>query len=394
MWMGGNVPLGYDAKDRTLVVNVEEAETVESIYALYERHGWIRQVQIEAQRLGLRTKRRANAGGDLQGGRMFSRGHIHLILTNPVYAGRIRHKETAYEGAHDAIIDPERWEAVQRQLKDRSARRRGGASGTERSPLAGKLFDETGDRLTPSHANKKGRRYRYYVSHRLVATSGAADATAWRLPAEALERSVADAIAKHLGTPSVIAGLMPRASVAGIEQIETTLVSIGSGLRSDDGRARLGDLVRSAMLSPGSISIELNAEAIAKGLDQDPESLSTPQLHFEAPFALRRRGVEARIVIGGGAAEIDDALVRNLAKAIAWLDEMKSGGSKGAIMAREGVSRQRFNQVLKLAFLAPDLVARIVRGEHPEGLTADSVMRARRLDLWTDQRVWATRLSG
>ena len=167
LWMGGRVPLGYEKDGRTLRINEAEAETVRTLYALYRKHGTLRQVKAEADRLRLRTKRRFAADGTRTGGLPFRRGHLHCLLTNPLYAGRIRHQRRVYEGQHPSIIAPELWDTVQAQLQAGAAkpRRRTTKGRAARSPLASKLFDETGDRLTPSHTKKKnGQRLRYYVS--------------------------------------------------------------------------------------------------------------------------------------------------------------------------------------------------------------------------------------
>ena len=112
LWMGGRVPLGYEKDGRTLRINEAEAETVRTLYALYRKHGTLRQVKAEADRLGLRTKQRLGADGTRTGGLPFRRGHLHCLLANPLYAGRIRHQRRVYEGQHPSIIAPELWDAV------------------------------------------------------------------------------------------------------------------------------------------------------------------------------------------------------------------------------------------------------------------------------------------
>ena len=205
LWMGGTPPLGYAPDGRTLKIVEDEAATVRTLFALYQQHGSVRAVKREADRLGLRTRARrpgshkARTDGDghhEEGnqGRPFGRGHLYYVLTNPVYAGRIRHHSTIHDGQHQAIIDPQTFDAVQAQLMQDAARKRGQPNGPSTgSVLAGRLFDETGDRLTPSHSKKKGQRYRYYISRRLIAGSenGAKpDTGAWRLPAKQLEDTV------------------------------------------------------------------------------------------------------------------------------------------------------------------------------------------------------------
>ena len=108
----------------TLRINEAEAETVRTLYALYRKHGTLRQVKAEADHLGLRTKRRFAADGTLTGGLPFRRGHLHCLLTNPLYAGRIRHQRHVYEGQHPSIIAPELWDAVQTQLQAGAAKPR------------------------------------------------------------------------------------------------------------------------------------------------------------------------------------------------------------------------------------------------------------------------------
>ncbi len=112
MWMGGVVPLGYEAGDRTLVINPAEAETVRTLFRLYLELGNVRRLQAEAARLGLTTKARREADGQPRSGRPLSRGHLYTILRNPLYAVQIAHKGQRHPGRHPALIQPETWEAA------------------------------------------------------------------------------------------------------------------------------------------------------------------------------------------------------------------------------------------------------------------------------------------
>src|SRR5689334_24609650 len=116
MWMGGLVPLGYEAKNRELTIVETEAKTVRLLFDLYLKLGTVMKVKAEAERLGLMTKRRTDITGRITGGGPFSRGHLHWILSNPVYAGQIAHKGVTHPGRHPAIIDAQKFEAVQQQL--------------------------------------------------------------------------------------------------------------------------------------------------------------------------------------------------------------------------------------------------------------------------------------
>ncbi len=169
LWMGGSVPLGYDADGRTLKINEGEADSIRALYDLYEEHGALNRVAKAAEHSGILSRRRQTKAGHWRGGNVLSRGHIHHILTSPIYAGRIPHKGNTHEGQHPAIIDPVRWESVQVQLASKALKQTSDLfRRTSPSPLTGKLFDENGNRLSPSHSKKRGRRYRYYISRKLV----------------------------------------------------------------------------------------------------------------------------------------------------------------------------------------------------------------------------------
>jgi len=200
LWMGGLVPLGYDARDRTLIINEAEAKTVRTLFRLYLELGSVRRVKEEADRLALVSKKRSLGNGESSGGVAFTRGRIHHLLSNPVYVGEIRHKMKTYPGQHPAIVDRATFEGVRARLDANTRGTNERATADASSPLAGKFTDETGDRLTPSHAVRRGKRHRYYVSRRLIVRSGERNTGGWRLPAAALETAVACLITDALGT--------------------------------------------------------------------------------------------------------------------------------------------------------------------------------------------------
>jgi hypothetical protein len=190
MWMGGVTPLGYVVKDRKLVIVPEEAETVRLIFRRYRELGSVRLLKQDLDKQGIRSKQRTYGNGSRAGGQPFSRGALYALLSNPVYIGEIAHKGARYPGQHEAILDRQTWDSVQDQLRDGAPEQRARATGP-RSPLIGKVFDEAGHRLTPSHATKAGRRYRYYVSRPLVTETAEQMPGAWRIPATQLEHLIA-----------------------------------------------------------------------------------------------------------------------------------------------------------------------------------------------------------
>ena len=190
MWMGGLPPLGYDVENRKLVVNEEEALTVVHIFQRYVQLRAVRALQDELDAAGIRSKRRTLADGTPYGGQKLSRGALYLMLQNRIYRGEITHKGNAYPGEHPAIVDKALWDEIQAVLTENRVNRAMGSDAKHPSLLVGLAFDENGERLTPSHAVKKGTRYRYYVSTSLITGVAKDRSKGRRIPAANLESLV------------------------------------------------------------------------------------------------------------------------------------------------------------------------------------------------------------
>ena len=190
MWMGGLPSLGYDVQNRKLVVNEEEALTVVHIFQRYVQLRSVRSLQAELDAAGIKSKRRVFADGTQVGGQKLSRGALYLMLQNRIYRGEITHKGNAYPGEHPAIVDKALWDQVQAILAENRVYRATGSDAKHPSLLVGLAFDENGERLTPSHAVKKGTRYRYYVSTSLITGAAKDQSTGRRIPAANLETLV------------------------------------------------------------------------------------------------------------------------------------------------------------------------------------------------------------
>jgi site-specific DNA recombinase len=198
MWMGGVPPLGYAVRERKLVVVPEEAETVRHIFGRYAALGSVRLLRLELEAHGITGKSWTSASGRSWGGKPLGRGALYLILQSRLYRGEIVHKDQTYPGEHAAIIDPARWDAVQARLAENAVERSTGVRVENPSLLAGLVFDGDGNRMTPTHAVKNGRRYRYYVSRPLITGARANDAAGLRLPAAEIERIVTNRIRRVL----------------------------------------------------------------------------------------------------------------------------------------------------------------------------------------------------
>ena len=196
MWMGGSVPLGYEVKDRGLVINESEAAKVRLIYAQYLELNSVRDLADDLNRRGIRSHQRVTQSGRTVGGHVITRGSLYLMLQNPVYIGMVVHKGALYRGLHQPIIESLLWDRVQRRLGENRVEHRSQTRAHVPSPLAGLVFDSSGERLTPTHARRGSLRYRYYVSQTLVTGQTTSDKVGkrWRIPATELETAVVTSI--------------------------------------------------------------------------------------------------------------------------------------------------------------------------------------------------------
>src|SRR5262245_41148534 len=194
LWMGGTPPLGYEVRDRKLVVNEAEAEEVRRIFRRYMQLGTVAKLMVALVAEGCRTKRYTGASGRTYGDRAFSRGHLYRILSNRIYLGEIVHKDASYPGEHRAIVATELWNRVQALLAASHHAVRTDERVASPALLKGLIFDGAGNRMSPSHAVKRGVRYRYYVSQAVLQGRAKEAGNIARLPAHELEQVVANAV--------------------------------------------------------------------------------------------------------------------------------------------------------------------------------------------------------
>ena len=395
MWMGGLPPLGYDNREKKLVVNEAEAETVRRLFALYLEHKNVRLVKAEADRLGLRTKPRKPNNGRSRGSLPFTRGHLYKLLANPLYAGMIAHKGRHHDGQHAAIIDRATWDRVQADLTESGVSCRSAKNTKSRHAFTGRIFDETGDSLRPHHANKNGRRYHYYVSGRLLAAPGVPDLSGWRLPAKELDQAVVRIVIGWLENRERLESslLPPDARIAERNKLVAAARLLVDEQKQVEGDpTSIADLVGRIELAPAEIRITLDHYCLGEALNVPAiNSVEMEEIVIDAPISLKRRGVEAKLVIGGDwalAIKPDENLIDAIATARKWFAELQSGEAASVLelAARHNVDRSHISRTLPLAFLAPDIVTAIIDGRTEPGLTLSRIKRIKLPASWQDQR--------
>ncbi len=393
MWVGGTVSIGYDVVERRLVVNPAEAATVREIYARYLERGSIRLLKEDLDRRGIVSKLRVSKAGTRSGGQSFSRGALHELLSNPLYVGEIRHHQDRYPGQHEEIVDRELWERVQRRLCQQAAHPRGRPTITVPSPLTGKLFDEAGEPLYTCGATKGRRRYRYYVSRRLIRSPAEQSRDGWRLAAPEIERVVRAAAGQVLKDQAAIGALLHEAGCSA-QDLVGAIESLDARRRALESEGEIPKAIIAALqridLRKDGFELMLDLKPLlAASIVCDPASFTIKRL---VPLQLRRRGVELRIVLPNEAAadqpKIDPLLLKALARGRRWFADLAShrAADTREIAQREGLDDRYVRRLIPLAFLAPAIVEAICAGRQPPDLTAERLRRTRIPYRWTDQQ--------
>ncbi|MBX3575448.1 MAG: recombinase family protein [Mesorhizobium sp.] len=433
MWMGGTVPLGYYVQNRKLLISEPEASFVRSLFSRYleVKSAPKLAAQISREANAARMSEAASSELDVEGGteradqnggsrvavvcnrygtRPMSSGMLYKLLANPLYIGKVRHKDDVYDGEHEAIIEVELFDAVQKQLAMGAPVLKGTAMNPDAHLLTGILYDDTGDRMSPTHGTAHGRRYRYYVSSR-VRRSADAVPDSWRIAATDIEKVVLDQAVQMVKDHSRIARWIedhasPELIQIGLQRVDRLVLMLGENAQPDRLKATLRLMFRSITLSTTAIRFEVNAKQIvrwlvnddgdalegsgrANGTDDGQPSDTVDTTIIELPLSLRRRGVGMRIVIDSPYARPDPdlTLVDLVARAHVYLDKLTGLSAMGTteIASVFGVNRADVGRILPLAFLSPQMLDAILAGRQSASLTARRLARMDVPSLWAEQ---------
>jgi site-specific DNA recombinase len=346
-WTGGTVPLGYDAKDKKLVVNKAEAETVRYIFKRYLELKSFGKLVEDLDKKGIVTKRRNTKVAKFNGGITFTYGPLAHFLKNRLYIGETGHKDKWFPGEHGAIVDKKTFEQVQQLLASKSEGRKTRRSASE-ALLMGKLYDDRGNRMSPSYSTKKGIRYRFYVSSALLRGRKADVGSVGRIPAAEIESTV-------------LAAIKPRQQQS----------------QSDSAPASIEDVER-VIIAPDHLLISTTGAAGAAGTNQE----------FRIPWSTKVKDATAAME-DNGVPEVapNESLIQSIVRAHAWADCLRDGTYE-SIERLAGDNRLHpkvVRQALRLAFLSPEVTSAMLEGRQPAGLTLARVPKLLPLS-WMEHR--------
>ncbi|MEO9461395.1 MAG: recombinase family protein [Marinomonas sp.] len=395
MWMGGGVPLGYDAVDRKLVVIPEEAATVLDIMERYLKAASIRDLVVELERDGFVSKRRTSKRGNVSGGIPFKRGALKCLLSNPIYVGDVRHKEKIYPGQHDAIVDRELFDAVQAKLKERTSAGSAGGANRRRALLAGMIKDDRGRPMSPSHTKNHGRRYSYYASN----LNDDAEASALRLPAGELEQSVRHTVARWLSASDNLKRLTSGMPATEKEAVFAKARVLAARIKdvplheASDLLERMNlRLIVSADDICGSFKVDqalgLTGVSDRKGqADIDLDDIGKAEFHI--PIEHKSFGHEARLRLQPVRSQEpvrDNRLVELLGRAFTARDTLLAMSADDT-KAIKTTRLRHLQRLARLSYLDPSIICSILAGTQSVHLSARNLWRMADLPIaWSAQR--------
>lgn len=388
MWMGGNPPTGYDVTDKKLVVNQPEAATIRLIFQRYLELGCVRKLQADLARRGIRSKGWISTRGNAKGGKPFARGNLYLLLRNRTYIGEIAHRGQVHAGAQEAILDREMWDQVQAQLDSNRVRHGRNEGAQRRSLLNARIFDVTNAPLSPSHANKGGKRYLYYVS---TGTNGdAGSRPALRLPAAEIEQAVLDRLDRLLSDPILLTEKLG-VGHEHLDRIATRAEAIRRRLqhpsadRDDVTRQLLDRLV----VDRDRARLHWSRAGLHRLLGIELTSEDRPNLVEEIAIKVKRQGQGKRIFLPAGEQKSapNQTLIKAVVRAHAWrrMLESEDGLSVRQLAARQNLSHRYINRLLPLAWLAPDVIDAILDGAQLPEVSLDQLTAEFPIE-WAEQR--------
>lgn len=358
MWMGGPTPLDYDAKDRTLVVNETEAVVVCHIFERYARLGSIGALIEELAVDGYRTKVRMYRDGRIVGGITFGKGMLAALIKNRVYVGDIVHRGKAHRGLHPAIVEPELFDCVQSMIASNRRDYLEGSRSLEPSLLSGMLIDPSDRPMTPVHTTKGSRRYRYYVTRR---SPGEVASDLIRIPAGPIEKLIATMLDRREQCNAL----------AECPSVEAPPV---------------GKIGYRRMLLALEATIQLSADRVTLSLKDENADDQFVILEEKASLIGACPSFKRSIPPAGNSiiGDADPALVRLLVHSFAARRSMVEGSLDPLI---SDYSENHIGKLVRLSWLAPDIVDAILGGRQPAGLTGRRLLRIGNLPMdWSGQR--------
>ncbi len=401
MFMGGNIPMGYDLDNRKLVINETDAAFVRSVFDRYLALGDATKLKRELDLQRVCTKVRISRNGNARGGEPYTRGMLYYILKNRIYLGEIVHKGQIYPGEHPPIIDPVVFDQVQKLITSNRHDHVTRSRSKERSLLAGFVWDEYGRRLTITHTKKDTRRYRYYVSGP-AQTGETIDKRPIRIAANDLETMVCNELAtffkdeERLRNKLFSDGGIELSPMPGMAHWTEASASMARKLMLPHGNelfAILQTMAPKIIAGRAFVSISIKRKTILSLLDLPADEIQDEQIELHRDTRLKTIGTEPRLIVQqddpqrSARPQRDPALIKALARAHIWFRRHtgETPISTDQIAKQDKQDPSYVGKIMRMAFLSPELTEAVLEGRQPPGLTIEAILSGIPAD-WAEQQ--------
>lgn len=396
MWTGGSVPLGYDVKNKKLVVNQEEAKIVRYLFEEYLRCRSEVQVSRNANEMGYHSKARKVRNSQGEVALSFNHAMINNLLRNPIYIGKIPYKTELFDGLHKAIIPMDLWNQVQ-ELKRLNRRERFAPSrSVKNSLLKGLVECECCGTMTPTRCKRKNKYYEYYTSSKAV-KEGHHLCRTGSVPAGELDRFVLDKVRNAFKSPEIIQELVhqikpykPEYGVREIFDIVQSVDKVFEHFEPATLQSIIKQLVDKVIIHKGKVVIRFNSFGVSLLDDnikfQNEFNKKTLEFTYNVTLARKRGRVKIVNPLPSETPERDEILINAVSKAFKWQDLLERTNLTIAELARrEKIDRTYMGRILKLCSLAPEIINAIIEGKQPRLLNLQVFTRNQIPLLWSEQ---------
>ena len=391
MWMSGMSPIGYELKDKKLMIDAVQSEKVRMIFQKYSELKSVPELKYFLDKNNIKTR----------SGKDFAKGILYNMLQNKVYIGLIVHKGTAYKGEQEAIIDNETFEKTQQLLSQNRITKKCAINSTNPSLLAGKIFDDKGNYMSPSHSNKNNKRYRYYVSQALIQLRKQDAGTISKIPAGEIETFVTNEIKTFLLNVKNIHQYIDNYDIHKQKDLLLTLKNLQTDLKGKLNTMFVRTVLSRIIIYKDKVDIVLCKDNLIKILEAITYNTSFPEelknesqtpIFISVPIQIVQTPRKASVVIISESNQhkvnVNPQLVKAIGRSYYWSNLLCSGIANNCndIKEMENLKDSSYiTEIVNLRFLAPDIIERILNGTQPIDLTVQKLFKIKTLD-WNEQR--------
>lgn len=372
MWMGGCTPVGYKKEDKKLVIHEYDSKKVQMLFDKYLELKSVPKLMQHLKENEIKTRTDKN----------FSKGQLYHLLANKVYIGKITHKDKVYEGEHEAIITDEIFEKVQKLLYENKVDKTCGIKCSSNSLLAGLIFDDKNNLMTPSHSNSHKRRYRYYISTALKNNEETGSVS--KIPAGEIEKFVVETTKEFLQYKEKVQKLVKDFKVSK----QNKLIYAAQNIKDYSEPKLVRAILHKIVVSKKSIGITYNENSLIKVLNalaNNQKFIMPDRKEKFNPITITKKikitqpSRSDNILIlnakENDTPEPNRYLVNAIIKSYYYHKQIREGKTIEDLQNEEGLKDSKYiRNILNLKYISPELSEQILNGTQPEDLSLQKLI--------------------